>query len=94
MQNHCIRNLKMYPDEWEKLEQLAVETGSRPSNGPHARLTTWPALIRRIARGELQIVAPKADPRIEAIDRAIAENAKVAKRLDQRQANLFETEPA
>jgi len=94
MKKHCIRNLKMYPDEWTRLEQLAEQTSSRPSNGPHAGLTTWPALIRRIARGELQILAPKADPRIEAIDRAIAENAKVAKRLDQRQANLFETEPA
>jgi hypothetical protein len=95
MQKHCIRSIKMYPDEWEKLEQLAVETGSRPTDGPHARLCTWPALLRRIARGELQIVAPKADPRIAAIDRAIAENERTAKRLEQRQqGRLFETEPA
>ena len=95
MKNYCIRNLKMYPDEWERLEQLAIETHSANRDGPHHLIPSWIALIRRVARGELLLVEAKRNKQLEAIDKAMAENTRVAKRLEQRrQASLFETEPA
>jgi hypothetical protein len=78
MRNQSIRTLKMFPDEWQRLEQLAIETNSRPTKGIHARVTTWPALIRRIANGELLVVEPAPYPMPAGLDDAV-------RQLEQRQ---------
>jgi hypothetical protein len=62
----------MYPEEWERLEQLAKETNSRPRHGTTAHQVTWPALIRRIAIGELHVVDPKPYVIPPALDEACA----------------------
>jgi hypothetical protein len=97
MRNHCTRTLKMYPEQWQRLEQLAHETNSRPRNGIDAYQPTWPALLRRIADGELILVERDRNPvrerQLKALDNAIEKN-KQRERILPGQQSLFETEPA
>lgn len=110
MHDHCIRKIKLLPQEWQHLHQLAEETHSYTTTGPTARQVSWLALIRRIARGEIMVTERQTDERkrqLAALDRAIAENERtasvgfVAKPAGAggdtkrlTQPQLFESEPA
>lgn len=51
------RSLPLNPDEWELLERIATETGSRAERGMTAGASSWRTLIRRIANGELRVIS-------------------------------------
>jgi hypothetical protein len=43
--------------ELERLQELAVQTRSRPTRGPARRsIPSWQVMIRRIGRGELDVI--------------------------------------
>jgi len=86
------RTIDLKPEQWARLEQMALETHSRARHGPETRQPSWRKMIARIANGEIVIFEKDPDERLAAIDRAIAKNAERAKRLDvRRQPALFET---
>lgn len=68
------RRLFMEPAEWERLQELAVETFSRTPGGTRQGQYCWRAMLRRIASGELRIVEaePYKPDYVAKLDAAIA----------------------
>src|SRR5262252_1922232 len=97
MHDHCIRKLKMPPDEWRALEQLAIQTNSANRSGQRVHEPSWLALVRRIARGELTVSEPPHHrEHLRRIDEAIAQQEAQARRVqgEYTQLNILEAGPA
>ena len=47
------RSLLLWPEEWEKLDELAGEFGTCPPTGPKAGQPSWRSLVKEIARGAI-----------------------------------------
>lgn len=62
-ETHEKRAIKLRSTEWQRLEQLAEETNSRPRDGVNARRISVAELIRRIAKGDFTLTetAPYAN---------------------------------
>lgn len=67
--------------ERERLQELAIETRSRPTRGTAAYVADWKFLIRRIGQGELLVT--ERDP--YALPAGLAEQAEAVeeRRLEQ-----------
>lgn len=55
---HVRRSLTLSVEEWRALEAIARQTNSTATAGPATGGDSWRALIRRIAQGELRVIAP------------------------------------
>lgn len=60
--SHEKRQIKLRQTEWQRLEQLAEETNSRPMEGPNARRISVAEMIRRIAKGDFRLVETYTNP--------------------------------
>lgn len=88
MEHYCIRKIKMYPDEWQRLDQIAVDTGSHTRHGPTNLQATWQTLIRRIARGELVVTEPNP----YKLPAGLAEAAAAVEQRQREQERIAEQE--
>jgi hypothetical protein len=50
------RRIDLTAAEWERLDNLAKQTRSRPTSGAYAYQPSWRALIKRIAAGDIEVV--------------------------------------
>lgn len=50
------RSLTLTVVQWKRLEELAASTNSASTKGPEKGKSSWRALIRRIASGELKVI--------------------------------------
>lgn len=50
------RRIDLTAAEWERLDDLAKQTRSRPTSGASAYQPSWRALIKRIAAGDIEVV--------------------------------------
>jgi Zn-dependent protease with chaperone function len=50
------RSLTLTVSQWKRLEELAASTNSVSTKGPEKGKSSWRALIRRIASGELKVI--------------------------------------
>ena len=48
----------LWPHEFAKLKEIAAQLGAIAPTGPKAGEPSWRTLIKEIARGELEVVAP------------------------------------
>lgn len=60
------RSLTLTVAQWKRLEELAASTNSGATRGPEKGKSSWRALIRRIASGELKLIARLPDKAINA----------------------------
>ena len=77
MHNHCVRKIKMSPEEWAELERLAHETCSVLRTGRGSMRVSWVALLRALANGKVKLV--ETGPHVEhkrRVDAALAQLAK------------------
>lgn len=70
------RSVFMPTEQWQRLEQLAVETNSRARSGRNALGFSWRTMIQRIASGEI-IVSERSPYKVPE---AIVEAAKQVER--------------
>lgn len=49
------RSIELTKAQWKQLEELAEATESIATKGPHKGLSSWRALLRRLAIGELHV---------------------------------------
>lgn len=56
MENREHHRIDLTAAERERLQQLAIETRSRPTRGTAAYVADWKFMLRRIGRGEIDLV--------------------------------------
>jgi hypothetical protein len=71
--------------ERERLQELAIETRSRPTRGTAAYVADWKFLIRRIGRGEIELVERIPYTLPAGLDDAIAANEERQREQEQRE---------
>src|SRR4029450_10250344 len=99
MRQYCLRKIKMYPDEWAAIDQLAVTLGAHVRHSP-VQAANWASLVRGIARGDHIVTAAKRNLHLERVDAAIAslkaeeEAHKRQIQAEYKQLSILEREPA
>jgi len=80
------RPLDLSPHQWQRLDQLAIETNSREpvGRGHDTRTPTWQRMIRRIADGDL-LLSERAPYKLPA---GLAEAAAEVEERERDEAQL------
>jgi hypothetical protein len=71
--------------ERQRLQELAIQTRSRPTRGTAAYVADWKWLIRRIGRGEIELVERIPYTLPAGLDDAIAANEERQREQEQRE---------